>query len=128
MQVGGLEHGERPARDDQEHAQDRGDDAEPLDAPQPLAEIEAGDQHDDHGRGRLEDDRVPGGRVVDREVRELHRAPDARRTEHEEGAGGVRPEPADRVARRARQEQEQEARRGGATHGREKERREIDER
>src|SRR5207249_6751182 len=62
------------------------------------------------------------------QVRELGRAPDAGRPEHEEDAGVARPEPTNRLARRARQQYQEEARGDRAADGGQKERREIVER
>jgi hypothetical protein len=128
VKVGGLQPAELAARDDQEHAEDGGGHAEPLGAPEPLAEIETGDQRDRDWRRRLQDDRVAGCRVVDREIRELHRAPDAGRSEDQKRRDRVGPEPADRVARRAGQQHEQEDRRHGAADRREEERGKVGER
>src|SRR5207245_902808 len=82
------ERPETPARDHEEDAEDGDDDAEPLARRETLAEIEArAERHHDGGR-RLEDDRVARGRVVDRDVRELRRAPDARDAQDDDGRPG----------------------------------------
>src|SRR5207302_379453 len=81
-----------------------------------LAEIEArAERHHDGGR-RLEDDRVARGRVVDRDVRELGRAPDPRDAENADGQHGGSAEPARRVHTGARQqEHEKTGRERGAS-------------
>jgi len=104
-----LQHPSPPARHDEEHAEHRDGDAEPLERLEPLAQIEAGAQRHHHRRRRLEDDRVAGGRVVDRDVRELGGAPDAGDAQDEEGPKRVGAQPARRVRARASQQNHEEA-------------------